>query len=227
MSYIENTSIENTSGNILIKHKDKWRGDFYLKDDLTFTTIKSQASHFYILKPGNTTIINGDRISINLGNQTVMVEFNCKDQVKLIDRDLFNHNINSFIIIGESENTNPITYETSVFFISNKKTKEALKYEWNMDLVTGVNDPVNNSTKSVINYQPRNQPSLINSNYNNFHDVSSFQFFLEKVENTITYLNTVPAVSHKKNNVSGAGYNSVIILILLIIVLILCILINK
>ena len=49
--------IDNILGNIILKHENKLRGNSYLKQDLTFTTDRSLASRFYLLKSGNSTII--------------------------------------------------------------------------------------------------------------------------------------------------------------------------
>lgn len=231
------TCVENTLGNIFIKYNDKWRGNYYLKDDLTFTTDRATASRFYLLKSGDTTIINGDRISINLGNRTLMIGHDCRDCIRFIDRDQFNNDINSFTITNGSDNTDPITYETPIYLISDKNIKMALKYEWSMDLIeTSSND---------VSYRPHDHPQLVNINYQNSQSITSFQFYLEKADSPITKLSPsrtiemttstatkpeTPAITRQetahKNEILD-GYKGAAIIILLMIILLLCISISK
>jgi hypothetical protein len=226
------SGVDNTLGNILIKHNDKWRGDYYLKDDLTFTVNRSQAARFYLLKSGDTTILNGDRITINAGSRTIIIHNT--SEVKLIDRDQSHHAVNSFIITNGTENTDPITYETAVFLISDKNQKKALKYEWGMDLI-GV--PENNILPGASNYKPHDHPNLINGDYGSTCEsyIGTFQFLLERADGPITNLETARntlATSKVNNSTKMAselleGYKGIIMVILLMIVLVLCILASR
>ena len=233
---------------IFIKHNDKWRGDYYLTDDLTFTVDKSQAACFYLLKLGDTTIINGDRISINSGNRTLIIDDS--NIIKLIDRQLLNREINSFIIINESDTTEPITYESSIFLISDINKKMALSYEWGMDLInvprelisTRILDGNIGSSDTPINYKPHNSPHLINITYGNYPDqrspnilssrdylVSRFQFVLESADN-VNNIHTLNGIYQSKPSSTKSnleGYKGAIMIILLMVVLILCILASK
>lgn len=210
------------SWNIFIKHNDKWRGDYYLTDQLRFTTDKALAARFYLLKSGNTTIINGDRITINLGNRTLVIDDT--NNIKLIDRDHHHREINSFVITNGSENTEPISHNTNIFFISDKSVKTALKYEWGMDLI---------DTTTVIqdaaNYKPHQCPILTNSNYGTANEaqVNLFQFQLEQEDildsRTMAQLEITPPMRPS----SFDKYKGAILLTLLLIVLVLCVLISK
>ena len=227
------SGVNNTLGNILIKHNDKWRGDYYLTEDLTFTVNKSLAARFYLLKSGDTTILNGDRISINSGNRTLAVTDS--DIIRLIDRDQSQRFINTFIVTNGTDNTDPITFETFIYLISDKDRKTALKYEWGMDLISTHED---SSTSGAVSYKPHDTPSLTNSDYGTSSsiNINSFGFILERADTPITNLdsarNMVVAPQNKhiapKNPTEFLdGYKGVVMIILLMIVLILCILASK
>jgi hypothetical protein len=217
--------VDNTLGNILIKHNDKWRGDYYLKEDLTFTVNKSQAARFYLLKPGDTTIINGDRISVNSGNRTLVI--NSANEVKLLDRDLVGRDVTSFIITNGTENTDPITYETTIFLVSDKNIKTALRYEWGWD-------PSMDLTLDNSQYKPKENPNLSNGSYSGITEthIGLFRLSLEKADGAITTVESArnmvtlnePAPKHKE---LPDGYKGAVLIILLMVILILCIMISK
>lgn len=119
--------INNIIGNIHIKHNNTWHESLYLCEDLTFVPDINQAAKLYILKSGNTNIINGDRVSINLGNKILTI--NNDNQIKFIDRDQLRDENDTFIINNGSDTTDPITYDTPVFLISNTLAGYALKCE--------------------------------------------------------------------------------------------------
>lgn len=241
MSHVDN----NTLGNILIKHHDKWRGDYYLKDDLSFTLNRDDAGRFYILKPGNTSILNGDRVSIHLGNLTLAVDN--ADILKILDREHINREISSFIINNSVtgaiiDNTDPITYESPISFITDNNRKMALKYEWGMDLV--VSHEQEAFISKAIKYRPRNYPTLINSVYGGTCEahINSFQFVLEHADIPITQAsnakNATPVKTNQliidanKNTKASSneifdGYRGAIMILLLMVVLILCVLANR
>lgn len=232
VSYIDGINGANL-GNILIKHNDKWRGSYYLKDNLTFTVDRSLAARFYILKSGDTTILNGDRITLNSGNRSISVAG--IDTIRLLDRALADQRTresNSFIVTNGTDNTDPITYETSIYFISNKDQRTALKYEWGMDLITP-----SDSSSVASNYKPRHHPNLINGFYGG--DISSihpFEFILEKADGPITNLdssrNLITMQSKLSKNSPHSseffeGYKGAIMIMLLMIILVLCVLLSR
>lgn len=217
-----------TSGNIYVKHNDKWRGDYYLTDNLTFTVDKDLAGKFYLLKQGDTTILNGDRITINSGNRTLVVANN--NNIRLIDRDQRDQShvgVNSFIITNGIDNTDPITYENTVFLISDKTRKTALQYIWGMDLIGSIDDQ---TIPNASNYKPRNNPTLINGNYGSSCDsyIGLFEFSLERVEGPILNqsYNMLTRTSINKSFDFFDAYGSAVIIMLLMIVLVLCILVG-
>ena len=104
--------------------------------------------------------------------------------IKLIDREQVQREVNSFIITNGTENTDPISYESPIFFISDKSRKTALRYEWGMDLIDSAE---NSSPSEATNYKPRDHPNLINTTYGSTCEmhINSFQFFLERADSPI------------------------------------------
>src|SRR5437899_615902 len=98
--------LEQNLGNILLKIRDKWQGDLYLTESLTFSAQRAQAASFYLLKSGDSTILNGDRISLNVGSRTLVVS---NGMVRMIDRDQLQREVRTFIISNGSDSTEPIT----------------------------------------------------------------------------------------------------------------------
>lgn len=218
------------SGNLLIKHNDKWRGDYYLKEDLSFTTDKSLAARFYLLKSGDTPILNGDRISINSGNRTLVIDN--ENHIRLLDRDQQSREINTFIITNGTDTTDPITYDGGIFFISDKTQKQALKYVWGMELIGNSPDAV---VSDASNYKPHDHPSLVNENYGTACEayINAFQFQLERAGVPImTMQDTKTEATPSNKLISQTGnfldrYKGAILLLLLMVVLILCIAVSK
>lgn len=239
MQELDNILHPHKLGNILIKHNDKWRGDSYLTEDLTFTVDRSLAARFYLLKSGDTTILNGDRISINSGNRTLATSES--DTVRLVDRDHAQRFTTTFIVTDGTDNTDPISFETIIFLISDKDRRTALQYEWGIDLIS---QSSNSSISNAASYKPHDHPNLINGNYggNSSIHINSFGFLLERADLPITNLNTsrnavkasdrFGALQNKNTSTKNAtefldGYRGAIMVILLMIVLILCLIASK
>jgi len=207
MTHTDNILLTHTLGNIFIKHNDKWRGDYYLNESLNFTPNKSQAARFYILKPGDTTILNGDHISIHMQNRTIIVDNS--DTLRLLDREYVDRHTSSFIITNATDSTDPITYESPIFFITDKNRKMAFKYDWGMNLINTIDNTITSesnevttnpsevghdaitafeSLTSAANYKPRDNPNLINISYGNTceTDINAFRFSLERCDNLIS-----------------------------------------
>lgn len=162
------THVSAPVGNIFIKYNDKWRGALYLYEDMTFGTDKNQAAKFYLLKCGDGSVLNGDRISINSGNKVLSIIDN---DIRMVDRLFTVCDISDPIIITNgNDDTDPVLHDVPYFFITNKDTYTALKYEVILDL----------ADMSKYNEQ---HPKLVNATYNNGNEpnVQSFQFYLEKV----------------------------------------------
>jgi len=213
------THVDNTLGNILIKHHDTWRGDYYLKDDMTFTADRSSACRFYLLKPGDTTINNGDRVSINSGNRTLSSDNT--DKILLTDRN--NHTNITCIISNGTDNLDPITYEGSLFFITDKIAKKALCYDWKMELIENSRTP-----------HPSNSPIIINKTYGNDSlgensplNINSFRFFLEKADRPITRVEAIPQATQSKTYEVIHEYKGVFLIVFLMMILVFCIMIEN
>lgn len=239
--------VDNVLGNLLIKYHDRWRGNYYLKADLSFGVDRDEAARFYLLKSGNTAILNGDRVSIHTGNRTLVI--NDQDKVQLVDREQVSastYKIHSFIISNGTENTDPIVYESAMFIICDKQAKTALKYEWGMELIINQNEPVEQiqtmSGASILlsndpsNYRPQNRPNLINSTYNADIQVGLFRFSLERADASILNVSnaramTAAATLTPTNTLTKAesfdNYRGAIMVVLLLIILILCVLLNR
>lgn len=196
------SGIEKEIGNTLIRYNDKWRGPCYLTEDLSFTTDKSQAARFYLLKSSDTMILNGDTISFNNGNRIVTV--NEHDKVAFLDRQLIDHETNTFIVTNGLDNTEPIGYDTPLFIIA-QSTEDISQYERGLCYL-------NPGFKT---------PALLSIATINKEFIHTFTFYLERVDNTITNRLTV---SNKKYDES---YRNAIIIVLLLVVLILTMVVNK
>lgn len=214
--------VNNNLGNILIKHHDKFRGDYYLKDDLTFTTDRSLAAKFYLLRSGDSSILNGDRISINLGYRTLIIDDD--NQVMLIDREHSYRNVNTVIITNGTDSTDPITFDSVVYLITDKKNKEALKYDWSLNLIDS-----NNSYNDITNYKPKESPILTIFKYggNSKVEISSFEFILERADGPITNLIQQNDRLEQRAPKSFEGYSGALLILLLMIVLVLCLIISN
>lgn len=192
--------IDKELGNILIRYNDRWRGPCYLTDGLTFTTNKAHASRFYLLKSNDTMILNGDRVSFNCGNRTIMI--NEHNKIVLRDRELINREISTFIITNGLDNTEPIGFDIPLLILIRKRTKGE---EYGLCYGNpGLHTP------AILNVATIN-PELIHT----------FTFYLERNDDTITNKITV---SNKKYDES---YRNAVIIVLLLIVLILTMIVNK
>ena len=209
-----NNNIDNIVGNILIKHKSNTK-NFYLCQDLSFTTDRSNANKFYFLKSGDTSILNNDRININCGNKTLLINQNYG--LKFMDRNNFNNNVSTFIITAGSDNILPIQYEIPLFFLTDKTNNLALKY-------SHIDDNGFVSIKS-------DNPKLVNTKFDITTDINDLQFYLEKFDEPIT--NIEPKQPEKSSNFIkktiefNDNHKSILLLILLFIILFLCSMLNR
>ena len=186
-------------GNTLIRYNDKWRGVCYLTDNLAFTVDKSKAGRFYLLKPSDTLILNGDRISINCGNRTLTVSD--QNKVAMTDRELIARETSTFVITNGLDSTEAVTYDTPFFLLSGSSDDKGLCY-----------------------IHPGFQtPSYLGNAVMNSESINTYTFFLERADDTITNkvaLNT----SAKKQDES---YRNAILVVSLFIILMLTIVLNK
>ena len=124
-------------GNLYLKFTDKWRGDCYLTKDLTFSSNRDNAAKFYLLKVSGspeTTIVNGDIVTINSANQILSITDN---GLKLISRSHITDRIQNFKITTGMIDNNIISFESPVSFLLNVTNDSvALKYDNTVDLST-------------------------------------------------------------------------------------------
>ena len=212
-----NNNIDNIVGNILIKHKSNTK-NFYLCQDLSFTTDRSNANKFYFLKSGDTSILNNDRININCGNKTLLINQNYG--LKFMDRNNFNNNVSTFIITAGSDNILPIQYEIPLFFLTDKTNNLALKY-------SHIDDNGFVSIKS-------DNPKLVNAKFDITTDINDLQFYLEKFDEPITNIEPKqpeqPSSNFnfiKKTIEFNDNHKSILLLILLFMILFLCSMLNR
>jgi hypothetical protein len=201
---------------MFIKYSDKWSGSFYLKEDLTFTEDRNNASKFYLLKTGNTLILNGDRITINFGNKVLCIDDD--NSLKLIDREFVSIK-NSIIVTNGTDSSNSVSYNDNLFLITDPIKQLFLKCEWNTDSV--------NSIKTTVNTKTQRKLILVNSTYNANKDPFIFSF--ENPDNALTNSNHVKNVINlaKIQQNQNYGFKWFILLVLLIILLVLSVIVNK
>lgn len=144
------TVIDGSFVRILIHHTDSWRGNYYVSEDMTFTSNVHEAVKCYLLKPGDTSILNGDRISINTGNKTLVVT--PENEVKFMDRETITREISTYIITNGTDSVEPIAFDMPIFLIVDNNARTALRYKWSTDLLTS-------------QVTPSDQPNLIVDGY--------------------------------------------------------------
>jgi hypothetical protein len=224
--------VSSIVGNIYIKHVDH-SSTYYLCEDLSFTLDKTHAAKFYILKHGTSTIVNGDRISLNLGNKCLAID---SDNIILfLDRNQLNGEIATYIITNGTENNDYITHDSPLFLITDvtathshdasvlpkisDTTRYALKYDWSFDV--NMSPPVTRSR-------------LINANYATNPDPNVYQFQFERTEpgsdnHKSLMAKTYSAIDYIKHFVTTSleTYKGAIVVVILIIILILCIILGR
>lgn len=197
MCYGKMTPVDNNVGTTLIKHYDKWRGAYYLKDDLSFTPKRSQAALFYLLKSGDTEIINGDRISINCGNKVLTVSPD--NTLRLIDRDQIHRQTKTFTLTNGTDDITPVTHESELYIVSDRTRKMALKYQWDMESsvgdITVPNHNVPNSVQdlSTVGQWPAPSPKLASTEIVPLED-PDIRLFLFSFEAAEKYTESTPDV---------------------------------
>lgn len=120
------TLVRGNKGHLHIKHYDPVSQPLYLTEDLTFSTDRSQAAKFYPLKSADTSIINGDRISLHTGSRTLVI--NQAGIPQLLDRTQIRNEVSTFVIMNGTNNTQAIECETNILFVGDRENMSALKY---------------------------------------------------------------------------------------------------
>lgn len=212
------TYVDNKLGDTLIKHHDAWNGDCYLQDDLTFTSDRSAAARFYILKSGNTRIQNGDMITINTGNKTLAVDR--QRNIVLRDRDQITNEEMSFILTDGSTSTAPISYDSALFILSDRRNRIGLKFEWE---INSIDNP------GAINHHPGQRPYLTNTSCLNMTDgtMGFYHFKLEKADGQRSSRNVVAAEAKSEPFSWTKGWSGAVLVVMLMIILVLSILVSR
>lgn len=197
------TGINRELGNILIRHPNKLFRDYYLAEDLSFTFDRSKAARFYLLKSTTDDIRNGDRVTLNVANKTLLITE--KGEPALIDRHLI-YTPDSFTITTGLDNQDPIDFKTGIYLISDWRMEYALRYDWNIDV-----DSVNQTLTNV-------KPKLIHDKLNNEKDLIASRFFLEPYDASPDSIKT-PPVNTVNATATDDKYRNLILLFFLIILL--------
>lgn len=158
----------DTLGKFLIKFNDKWRGSYYLTDSLKFSVDRNEAARFFLLKSNSSPIINGDLVTINLGDKVLNVLDNKLTLTSITNK---NKTQDTFLISDGSDTKGQISYNTIINFISNKPKHLGLKFDWKLKSTSGESCAI-----------------LTNSRYDD-DNKSFFQFMLERIDIPITQSN--------------------------------------
>lgn len=157
--------MDNPLGKFFIKYTDKWRGDYFLTEDLFFNTDIEKAAVFRFLKSGNGKTSNGDIVRIGLSNDKVLSLSD--DVVILTSINNKNKKQDTFLITNGSSDISNIEYNEPVMFLSNKSGKSGLRFDWSLKAQS---DPLS---------------FLRNSTYND-ENIKFFEFYLERPDRPIT-----------------------------------------
>ncbi len=199
---IHNNYVGEPMGNLYIKYMDRWNGLYYLSENLEFIKDRSAACKFYILKTGNTTIINGDLITIHSGNKSLCIVDNT---IRLINRNTI-YNITYFTITDGSDHTNAITFDQPIYLISDKEKKMALRFESDL-----LNSP----------------PVLSNASQLDANKKHTYSFFLERSDTPIIHSSRYKHVS-RNNTIKSTDHRvTFIIVCLLLVILVLSVLLQS
>lgn len=223
----------NELGNIIIKYNDEWRGNYYLRDDLFFTTDRSSACRFYFLKSSSNNsgmvrnfgeILNGDRITLHTGSSTICIDQD--NNPKLTDRTNLSREINNFIIMNNDHNNNPISYELPILLASNSEENKFLKFEWIRKINT------DNYREDFESYPTSLVPQLTNNTLSSDDNIDQYKFILERASDPISQSElsrssitggTSLALSSLKSDTTK-GF---MMIALLLVILALCVLVNR
>lgn len=200
-------------GNIVISHYDPvWKTMYYLCDDMTFTTDERYAARCYLLKPGDTAVNNGDRISINTGNRTLVID--TKGKVKFMDRELIKNETSTFVVTNGTPDVRGIGYSSSEYFlIANKDNKMALRCKWFTNLIDTTADM---------------RPELISDCYEEAIPAQfAFSFDYAPKHREHPVVQETRAVASRTSRELIEQYKNEMLLLLLMITLVLCLVISK
>jgi hypothetical protein len=197
--------VEYALGNILIKHQDvQFKRTYYLTEELIFSSKREEAARFYFLKPGDTEVLNGDRISINCGNRTLIMMDD--GTLRLVERDQIKNNVDSFIITDGTDSIMAIAYNKPFYLLKSKEESVILRFYWGMDLIGQV-------------YQPSAHPVLKidDAHVINATEAPSLQFRLESTNGPMGRPRSNSITLESQQSVTDSQRNILIITILMIL----------
>src|SRR5689334_12863437 len=96
---------------VLIKHVNKWGGDYYLTDSLKFTNDPLSASIFRITTDDQSLILNNDLVHILSDNDILYIDQHGKLDIYVKDVD---HVTPTFTITNGTYDVVPIEMESEV-----------------------------------------------------------------------------------------------------------------
>lgn len=210
----------DSMGNIIIKIENKLGGSRYLNENLLFTSDRSDACKFYLLKDTNSSIFNGDRVTLNTGNRTLIIDDRGIPQ--LLNRMHIHDEIQSFIVTTGSEDHEPLGCEIPLYFMNHdsddsdqtssgandRSDNMCLQYRWTFD----EGKPLTSS------------PHLAYSSYNEAlqGELSTFLFKLEKYHSPLSArLYKEAEITPMVPETSTTERNKALVLILLIAIIML------
>ena len=211
--------MECEGGTIFIKHQDRWKGWYYLSDDLTFVSSKKQACKFRFSKSETTSIINGDRISITSDRGTLCVS----DSLTPIFSKPGNVKCGSdtFLITNGTNDTKPITFGEKIHLLHKQRGKEEIRilnFYWPVELV----DPESEAQPTLMNCRPKKHPVLTLDEIWELPDREKPGFVLERASGTMTKIPKEAQLRYQDK-----GKRTAIIIALLMMVLALCVMVER
>lgn len=199
-------------GNLYITYTDKFKSKYYLTSKLHFTKNIDDACLFYLLNSDDTSILNGNTVTINTSNKLLGLS---KDgNLQLIDRNISHHYKNDFIITDGENDNKEIGFNIKIYFIIDNNEKLALRFYHSFNL--GKDDDI---------------PALAVGSYSDGREIGIelFQFTLIKAtENTTNKLKQQDEqISPIKKDPLLENYKGIILIVILLILLMLCLMVVK
>ncbi len=111
---------------VIISHQNKWRGNYYLTRDLTFTTDIFEACIWVIAADDATKVITNESL-VTLSTNGSWISINDNGTIRLD-----NYNPYLFTIVDGTSDLRELPMDTPVHFVSDKEKKTTLR--WAIDV---------------------------------------------------------------------------------------------
>jgi hypothetical protein len=184
----------------LIKHIDSWRGSYYLRADLTFTTNRSEASRFSIKSATIDTITNLDTVTIECDSiPSIGLTVTASGTVVLSSQP------SSFYITNGTDTFDAILCETPLYFFTEAQQRKSLMYEWSL----------------IDRYHPARKPHLTIGEF--AHDQPMYKFYLERADEPLLKVKEKNSFS----KIQPEAYRTALIIIVLLVILIVLMTISR